>query len=108
MMLARRREMGREELCKIEWRGDADGNGTLELLIAARIDAEKQGRGVVYQHIHTPMLPDHGPGKGLQRIPVRQIPHKMISGEYSAQDYAPRPSELSIHSGGIEQSRRGR
>ena len=80
MMLARRREMGREELCKIEWRGDADGNGTLELLIAARIDAEKQGRGVVYQHIHTPMLPDHGPGKGLQRIPVRQIPHKMISG----------------------------
>ena len=27
----------------------------------AAVDAEKQGRGVVYQHIHTPMLPDHGP-----------------------------------------------
>ena len=30
------------------------------------------------------------------------------SNEYSAQDCAPRPLELSIHSGGIEQSRRWR
>ena len=44
-----------------------------------------------------------------QHYPVQKIyVDDGFSGEYSAPACAPRPSELSIHSGGIEQSRRWR
>ena len=39
---------------------------------------------------------------------IRQNPDRVAWNEYSAQDCAPRPLELSTCSGGIEQSRRWR
>ena len=57
---------GRKQFAQIERCGNADCHGLLELLISAFMDAQKQGRRVVHQHIHPTIFLGNCPGEVLQ------------------------------------------
>ena len=73
-------EIGGEQLGQVEGGGDTDGERLLEFLVSAGVDALKERRRIVHQHIHPAIFINDRPGEILQHILPGNVAHIMIAG----------------------------